>query len=203
MTVDAVAVDAARPIGRDAVSAALIDAATRLLVTDGTGITVRQIAKEAGVNHGLVHTYFGSKQALLGAALDDVLQRAAADVDESGFPPPDLATRRGGELAKVLARVGLDGVADLVSSYPVAESWRAALAATSPDLDDDTVQGMVITAASLALGWAVFADHLCEASGLDRQRRAELDGHIASQVAAIGGLPSGGLSKDGADGGHG
>ena len=145
--------------------------------------------KEAGVNHGLVHTYFGSKQALLGAALDDLLQRANADVDPLGFPPPDLATRRGGELAKALARVRLDGVAELVSAYPVTDSWHRALASSSPELDDHTVEEMVVTAASLALGWAVFADHLCEASGIDEQRRGELDQHIATRVAALGGLP--------------
>lgn len=178
-----------RPIGRDAVVAALVAATTRLLITDGTRITVRQIAKEAGVNHGLVHTYFGSKRALLAAALADVLRRAIADVDPLGFPPPDLATRRGGELAKVLARVRLDGDTGLVTSYPVTDSWSRALVTTRPELDHETVQEKVITAASLALGWAVFADHLCEASGIGEQQRLELDDYVAAQVATIGGLP--------------
>ena len=34
--------------------------------------TVMQIAQFAGVNHGLVHHYFGSKEALLVAALEDL-----------------------------------------------------------------------------------------------------------------------------------
>lgn len=168
---------------------ALIEATTKLLIQDGTRVTVRQIAKQAGVNHGLVHTYFGSKRALLGAALDHVLRRASVEVDDLGFPPPDLAARRGGELAKAIARVRLDDVDGLVSTYPIADSWRRALTSTRPELDADAIEEMVITAASLALGWAVFADHLCEASGIGEQRRRQLDEYVADQVATIGGLP--------------
>ena len=45
---------------------ALLDAAERLLVSVGhASITTRLVAKEAGVNHGLVHYYFGSMENLL------------------------------------------------------------------------------------------------------------------------------------------
>jgi AcrR family transcriptional regulator len=45
---------------------ALLDAAEALLVEVGhAGITVRRLAERAGVNHGLVHYYFGSMQDLL------------------------------------------------------------------------------------------------------------------------------------------
>lgn len=45
---------------------ALLDAAERLLVTHGhAAVTTRSVAKEAGVNHGLVHYYFGSMEHLL------------------------------------------------------------------------------------------------------------------------------------------
>jgi AcrR family transcriptional regulator len=45
---------------------ALLNAAESLLVEVGyAGITVRKLAERAGVNHGLVHYYFGSMQDLL------------------------------------------------------------------------------------------------------------------------------------------
>jgi AcrR family transcriptional regulator len=45
---------------------ALLGAAESLLVEVGhAGITVRRLAERAGVNHGLVHYYFGSMQDLL------------------------------------------------------------------------------------------------------------------------------------------
>lgn len=44
---------------------ALIDAAERLLIDVGyAGITTRRVAETAGVNHGLVHYYFGSMEEL-------------------------------------------------------------------------------------------------------------------------------------------
>ena len=51
---------------RAAAEEALFDAAERLLVYVGyAGITTRRLAEEAGVNHGLVHYYFGSNENLL------------------------------------------------------------------------------------------------------------------------------------------
>jgi AcrR family transcriptional regulator len=56
---------------RAAAEEALLDAAERLLVDVGhAGITTRRIAEEAGVNHGLVHYYFGSNENLLVRALE-------------------------------------------------------------------------------------------------------------------------------------
>src|SRR5712691_10598655 len=50
---------------------ALLDAAERLLVDIGyAGITTRRLAEEAGINHGLVHYYFGSNENLLVRALE-------------------------------------------------------------------------------------------------------------------------------------
>ena len=51
---------------RETATAALLDAAERLLIETGyAGLTTRRVAAEAGVNHGLVHYYFGSMEELL------------------------------------------------------------------------------------------------------------------------------------------
>jgi AcrR family transcriptional regulator len=58
---------------------ALLDAAERLLVDVGyAGITTRRLAEEAGVNHGLVHYYFGSNENLLVRALERFTERLIA-----------------------------------------------------------------------------------------------------------------------------
>src|SRR5262245_28105839 len=55
-----------RPSIREANVEAFLDAAERLLIREGaTGISTRQLAREAGQNHGLVHYYFGSVDELL------------------------------------------------------------------------------------------------------------------------------------------
>jgi AcrR family transcriptional regulator len=58
---------------------ALLDAAERLLVEVGyAGITTRRLAETAGVNHGLVHYYFGSNENLLVRALERFTERLIA-----------------------------------------------------------------------------------------------------------------------------
>jgi AcrR family transcriptional regulator len=58
---------------------ALLDAAERLLVDVGyAGITTRRLAEAAGVNHGLVHYYFGSNENLLVRALERFTERLIA-----------------------------------------------------------------------------------------------------------------------------
>ena len=64
---------------RAAAEQALLDAAERLLVDVGyAGITTRRLAEEAGVNHGLVHYYFGSNENLLVRALERFTERMIA-----------------------------------------------------------------------------------------------------------------------------
>jgi AcrR family transcriptional regulator len=64
---------------RAAAEEALLDAAERLLVEVGYArITTRRLAEEAGVNHGLVHYYFGSNENLLVRALERFTERLIA-----------------------------------------------------------------------------------------------------------------------------
>jgi AcrR family transcriptional regulator len=65
--------------GREEATRALLDAAERMLVSDGYArITTRRVAAEAGVNHGLVHYYFGSMEELLLQVLERFTGRLVA-----------------------------------------------------------------------------------------------------------------------------
>jgi AcrR family transcriptional regulator len=67
----------ATPVG--SAEDALLDAAERLLVDVGyAGLTTRRLGEVAGVNHGLVHYYFGSLEALLVRALERFTERLVA-----------------------------------------------------------------------------------------------------------------------------
>jgi TetR/AcrR family transcriptional regulator len=67
---------AAKTTARSVAEEALLDAAERLLVDVGyAAITTRKLAEEAGVNHGLVHYYFGSNENLLVRALERFTER--------------------------------------------------------------------------------------------------------------------------------
>jgi AcrR family transcriptional regulator len=64
---------------RAAAEEALLDAAEQLLVDVGYArITTRRVAEEAGVNHGLVHYYFGSNENLMVQALERFTERLIA-----------------------------------------------------------------------------------------------------------------------------
>ena len=66
-------------IARSTAEEALLDAAERVLVDAGyAGITTRRLAEEAGVNHGLVHYYFGSVENLLVRVLERFTERQIA-----------------------------------------------------------------------------------------------------------------------------
>jgi len=70
---------AQKTTAREAAEEALLDAAERLLVEVGyAAITTRRLAAEAGVNHGLVHYYFGSNENLLVRALERFTERLVA-----------------------------------------------------------------------------------------------------------------------------
>lgn len=178
-----------RPLGREAVRLALIHAATELIVERGLSVSVRDIAARAGVNHGLVHTYFGSKDALLSAAFDEINARAAAERRPSGYPPRDLAGRRNGEIAKALARVMLDSDHDLFTSHPVTTSWREALEADHPEMSQAEIAERVMLSTTLGLGYALFAEHMAKVLGLDEASRRAVDARVQDLVVEIGMIP--------------
>ncbi len=82
------------PHGRDQVIDAVIDAATELFASQGIGaVSVRQIARQAGVNPALVARYVGDKDAVIDAVLDRLLAQITGQLDQylaesgSDFPP--------------------------------------------------------------------------------------------------------------------
>jgi AcrR family transcriptional regulator len=75
---------------RQQATVALMDAAERLLYEVGyAGVTTRAVAEAAGVNHGLVHYYFGSMEELLTQTLDRFVEQLAVAL-ESLYADPHL-----------------------------------------------------------------------------------------------------------------
>jgi AcrR family transcriptional regulator len=109
-----VAVSPAVPktVARAAAEQALLDAAERLLADAGyRSITTRRLAAEAGVNHGLVHYYFGSNENLLVHALERFTGRLIARQRElyAAGNNPDIRAR--------LARVNAEWRAVLAEAF--------------------------------------------------------------------------------------
>lgn len=75
---------------RQQATVSLMDAAERLLYEVGyAGVTTRAVAEAAGVNHGLVHYYFGSMEELLTQTLERFVEELALAL-EALYADPNL-----------------------------------------------------------------------------------------------------------------
>lgn len=92
------------PISRDEGERRLKQAARKLISERPfTEVGVRDIAAEADVNHGFVHTWFGSKNDLFLAVLRDLMVEAAAQTESS--PAGEPALRPFDEVAQMALRL--------------------------------------------------------------------------------------------------
>lgn len=92
----------ARPRGQSDRRAAIVRAATRLFAEDGyDGVSLRQIAREAGVDAALVHHYFDGKEELFAAS---VALPMNPEVLLSGIDEQALA-ERGRFVARAIVRL--------------------------------------------------------------------------------------------------
>ncbi len=169
---------AVKPYGGEAVREALIAAATELFAKFGPGaVSVREIAGQAQVNHGLVHRHFGSKEALLTAVLDQLARALAAEMqsDKSRRRPARKAlraTRTQGTYWKILAHSLLDGrkPAGVQTEFPVMRALvQATQAGQAAGRFDPRLDPRAITATgtALTLGWLMFESFLLASTGLD------------------------------------
>ena len=130
MTKTAETVVAAPPArDRELVTQALLDAAERLLVSEGyAAISTRRLAQEAGVNHGLVHYYFGSMEELLVQVLERFTARLIARQREMyGADEPFIERWR---------TAWRFHEADLAAGYPKIWHELQAMAWNKPELRD-------------------------------------------------------------------
>ncbi len=181
--------------GPEAVRKALVAAAARLFAERGPAVvTLREIADEADVNHGLVHRYFGSKEALLHAALRARADATIAELSELEEPRELLRTLRKAAADpqaswRLLSRTLLDPVIDLPADYPfpgVATmvrniEERQSRGRIDPDLDARAVAELGLVC---MLGWLQFGSFAAAATGL-RGRGSDGLEELAALVARI------------------
>lgn len=156
----------APPAGRDEVVAAALEAAADLFAERGPAATsIRDVAKRAGINHGLLHRHFGSKDQLVGAVLD-YLGQYLADRLAAGVPAESLDAVIDRQL-RVVARTTLDGypVGELQTRFPNIAARIDQMRQAYP-----TERAARLAAAhviALQQSWRLFGDFLRASTGLD------------------------------------
>lgn len=164
----------------------LLAAARRLIRRDGvlSGLNLNEVADEAGVNRGQIYQIYGSRKALLRAALAEALGRLAAR--RPNHWERDFAERR-----RAMMRLGIDEEASLhmltllvldgdedAHPMPAFELTKAALArdketgALPADADGEALH--VLTSAACA-GYVIFRRALARDTGIPL---AELDRRV-------------------------
>lgn len=153
---------------------AILDAAMHLFAQRPPhSVSVREIAAAAGVNHALVHRYFGSKEALLGAVLQHATSQGA-DVVAGARDAHDAVAAvfrlrsRGEPYTPALARALLDGADPraLQDEFPIMRRLVELVAQEHDGTDVLEARIAVAAVAALLLGWQLFEPFLLAATGI-------------------------------------
>lgn len=185
---------------------ALIDAAVELVREHGPdAVSVRQVARRAGVSSGAPFRHFADKTELMGAVAEDGVQRlmaqqAARVADAENDPAQHF---RAAGIAYVLFAVRHPAHFRVMSrpeyaTENVREAWRAGREGMRQIIVQAQEQGSVragdpetilITAHALVYGLArLFVDGLFEMDGITEDRAAEIVDRVTNQAGlGIGG----------------
>jgi len=172
----------ARPEGREEVTEAALRAASLLFAEhQPSQVSVRQIARAAGVSHALVHRYLGSKDSILAATLEYDRREAATFWKTShglGVTPQTFGSDLPpGRFLKTVMRAALDGVplAPEQMKFPNADDMSRFVAASpvSPAPEGGGFDPRLLLSATIAMagGMAIAEDFFLAQTGLDVEDR--------------------------------
>ena len=154
----------------------LVTAAADLLGEIGPrSLSVRTIAERAGVNHGLVHHYFGGKEALLKAAMVRLVEEHAHHAKKlsAGSPiPAPLALGSDARYLRAVVRAVLDNEMDLANteltegvSVPRGALDHVVAMRRMNEADVHT-KATVAIGMALEMGWAALEPFLFSITGV-------------------------------------
>ena len=193
------------PQGRDAVRRALITSAGRLWTERGLSVSVREIAREAGVNHGLVHRHFGGRRGLIRAVLNEALDESARLIDEAAAEAGFSAVFRAfidhptySKLALQLLLEGEDPL-DYQDRFPFFDWMQANAPAAEGEAElDARMRAALFNAAGMA--WQIGEEHFLRIARLEgdpEELRRRLIRVVSDWLEVPPGLDPPGDAKEG------
>jgi AcrR family transcriptional regulator len=181
--------------GEAAVKRALLEAAADLIAEVGpTTLSLREVARRAGVNHGQIHHYFGSKRALLVETMRLLARDHQANMLEisGGDPvPPALSLAEDPRYWRALCHVVLEGDLELArveidEGVSVPRGALAALRARrGGEGDDEDFRVRFAALAALQLGWVALEDFVVMQAELEDMDREELRRRVRRVIASL------------------
>lgn len=181
--------------GKDAVMDGLIASARILFARSGpANVSIRDIAAHAGVNHGLVHRHFGTKEVLLRAVMEGFAERFRAGIgpDDNG---PAMARKmfasltREGDLLKILGHLLLAGadpktfVSDRGGIRLLVEHAQYTQKSNSGKQPHLHPEDLVIAGTAMIFGWQLFGPFFLEVAGIEDSEQAESIGRNLGRIS--------------------
>jgi AcrR family transcriptional regulator len=180
---------------------------------DPESVPIRRIAEAANVNHALVHRYYGTKDELLAAVLEQEAEFFAAVVDDCADADTaalalfdalcdrgdfvtmltratlsgHAATRRSfesGALHRLVAKLG-DGEGGRPVDAEGGSDGTANTATTGDARGPAGARHAVAAYAALILGWSVFQEFLAAAVFLDGDEVAEASDFVRATASSL------------------
>jgi AcrR family transcriptional regulator len=163
--------------------AALVEAAAQLLTERApTSITGRDIATRAGVNYGLLHHYFGGRDAALSAGIGWLRASFAADHGDGAIL--HFLGAEGHPYLKALVRSQVDYPSPVRpgDGFPIGRSIVATIAERQGDgtaVSADS-KARAIAAITMQVCYGVFGPALLDAVGVAGHERVAVERRLAS-----------------------
>ena len=174
--------------GSDAVKAALIAAAAQMLGESGPRLlSVRDVARRAGVNHGQVHHCFGGKRGLLEAAMRHLARghyEHARELAGGSRYPPALSLAEDSDYWRAVCKVVMEGDLELArieidEGISVPRSVLRSLQESGGGASDDLgLKSRFAAMAALTLGWVAFEDFMLILADVEPEQRDALRARI-------------------------
>lgn len=156
--------------GRDA----LVQAAKELLPDRApSSVTGRELATRAGVNYGLIHHYFGGKEAVYREALLEL--RAEFLATHEAHDLPDLLSEPENPYLRAVGRAQIDYPNEVGpgEDFPIGDAMVASL---RERLDDDVeAKARAIGMLCLQIGYSLYQPMLLDGFGVSDRERAEVE----------------------------
>ena len=175
------------PITRAEGERRLIAAATELIQSRPySDVGVRDIAELADVNHGFVHTWFGSKNDLLLAVVRKQFEELADQVRmaEPGQPALNFYDPRVVSVVRLVLWLDLEGVdtGNLFKDMPILDALTARFISIEK-IDPSIARAAAIQAISIGLGAGTFAPILGMESAEDAVPIMDLWRHVVGLLS--------------------
>lgn len=160
--------------GPDAVRRSLIEAAVQLMaMRSPRQISGRELAKHAGVNYGLIHHYFGSKDAVFAEAVSVATEKMGARWDSDGVLPVNTSDEAGSY--RTFSKLEIDEAVSPMTTL-MHRIVQGQARATGRSADDHDLLAEVAVCAALQFGWGAFEDEIVAGLaefGIDRDELRE------------------------------